>query len=115
MELSVKSRTHEDITYCFSDQAPSEEFIAENPHLGNNFAFDPDNSASREHYRKVLEDCAHPEIRLLAKHHGLDDVTRFIQAFGIKAAPLYVYTIDQTFYSSKPTSERVNDDNARVI
>jgi hypothetical protein len=97
MEVSFKSRTNKDIIYSFSDTS-SEGLVKSFPHLADNFSFDPSNPVNEAGYIKVINDCAHPEIQAAMKVGGLEVVTRFIGAFGIKAQPFHVYRINQRFY-----------------
>lgn len=100
MEVSVRSKSNEDISYCFSDCSPN-NFQEEKPHLSNNFSYDESNFDydSERKFRKVLGDCAHPELQAAFEIGGLESTIRFIRAFGIKAQPLYVYRIDRNFYA----------------
>ncbi len=101
MEVSIRSRTNKDISYCFSDRSP-EGPLKDILHLADNFSYDPSkfNQDSDKRFREAINDCAHPELQALMEE-GLEAVTRFIKAFGIKAQPLYVYRINIRFYEQK--------------
>ena len=99
MEVSIQSKTNKDLSYCFSNTSPN-GLVSIYPHLADNFSFDPTSPLNEDRYRAVINDCAHPEMVALMED-GIASVTRFIAAFGIKTNPLYVYTIDRTFYQRK--------------
>jgi len=99
MGLEINSRTNKDIYYSFTDRSP-EGLLRNSPHLADNFSFNLSDRVNLERLEEVVRDCAHPEIEAL-HHDGIEPVIRFIQAFGIKANPLYVYKINIKFYEQR--------------
>jgi len=101
MDLTVSSRTNRDISYSFSDKSPA-GLVEAFPHLGDNFALDSSkfNYEAEVRFEKVIGDCAHPDLEVSMKY-GIQSVIGFIKAFGIRANPLYVYTINRNFYKER--------------
>ena len=102
MGLLIASRKNKDLKYYFSDRSP-EGLLDDSPHLSDNFFYSPSKVINAERLIEVFNDCAHPELKA-AYEIGIDSAIRFIQAFKIKASPLYVYRINTNFYTKERTT-----------
>ena len=103
MGLEIKSRKNKNSYYCFSDRSP-DGLIEDYPHLVDNFSFDPRSPIGNSKLLDaVLKDCVYPGIEALYES-GVNSVIRFIKSFGIRATPLYIYTINTQFYTQQRKS-----------